>query len=548
MESVLHISNNLGVNAKAVSEKVVENMQQLNRVGFQGGVEGLARMAAKAQVLRTDMSEVFELADDLMSPEKAIELASALQRLGATSTSLIDPLRLMDLAQNDVGELQNQLGEMFKTYTYFDEKTKKFQIMPSARRDLKQLSSELGIPLDQIEKMALGSADLDKKLSEIDFSGLDVDEDTKTMIANMATMNKEGKYVIKNEQGVDQELSSFIQSYSNNTEGLKSFLDQKTVDESKSAEQKMIEKADQQLSHLKRIEALNESAAKSLALSAARGAYGKNLLLANEEIAKLSNQPIIDRGGAEGDAAKGFQEAADKFAAAVDKMKAGDVKGGMTELGRAGKNVITGVGGTAVDILKDYGNTLGINAASITALATKISDGLTDALSKFENPGTLKVTIYGDKTGNPKKIEDAVSNPKDIENENTENMSKLFDVSLSQLEQTGILVKLFERVGQILENIGQNDGISVRELVQKDKSIETKTIDKESLTEVNTIVSDTLKNTFSEFEKTKQILIESGISVKEIMSLQEKFIQENYVTSEKGVAGRETGEQELKIW
>ena len=59
-----------------------------------------------------------------------------------------------------------------------------------------------------------------------------------------------------------------------------------------------------------------------------------------------------------------------------------------------------------------------INAASITALATKISDGLTDALSKFENPGTLKVTIYGDKTGNTKKIEDAVSNPKDIENEN----------------------------------------------------------------------------------------------------------------------------------
>ncbi|NBO22516.1 hypothetical protein EBU94_04140, partial [bacterium] len=179
MYEVTQVASAIGVNAKTLSSTVVDNLDKLNRYGFQNGIDGLARMAAKTQLLRIDFQTITSFADKLFSPEKAIETAATLQRLGATSASLLDPLKLMDMAQNDVGALTNELGDLFATYVDFDEETKQFKILPGARADIRALSEELGIPVDQIEKMAIGTKDLEKKLSEISFAGFEVDDDTK---------------------------------------------------------------------------------------------------------------------------------------------------------------------------------------------------------------------------------------------------------------------------------------------------------------------------------------------------------------------------------
>lgn len=200
MKVVYNTANSLGVNAQTVSSMVVANLDKMNRFGFGTGVEGMAKMAAKAAAMRVDMGSTLQLAEKLFSPEAAIDVASTLQRLGATSGALLDPLKLMDLAQNNVPELQNQLSELSKTFTSFDEKTGKFQIMPEARRQLKEVSDALGIDRVEFEKMAIESAKIEKKMGEIDFSGLklDVDEDQKMMLANLAEFNKsKGDYTVK---------------------------------------------------------------------------------------------------------------------------------------------------------------------------------------------------------------------------------------------------------------------------------------------------------------------------------------------------------------
>lgn len=200
MKVVYNTANSLGVNAQTVSNMVVTNLDKMNRFGFGTGVEGMAKMAAKAAAMRVDMGSTLQLADKLFSPEAAIDVASTLQRLGATSGALLDPLKLMDLAQNNVPELQNQLSELSKTFTSFDEKTGKFQIMPEARRQLKEVSDALGIDRTEFEKMALESAKIEKKLGEIDFSGisLNIDEDQKMMLANLSEFNKsKGDYTVK---------------------------------------------------------------------------------------------------------------------------------------------------------------------------------------------------------------------------------------------------------------------------------------------------------------------------------------------------------------
>ena len=199
MTTVVQTARNLGVNAQAVSSMVAANLDKMNRYGFGTGVEGMAKMAAKAAAMRVDMASTLTVAEKLFSPEAAIDVAASLQRLGATSGALLDPLKLMDLAQNNVPELQNQLSELSKTFTKFDEKTGSFQIMPQARQQLKEVADALGIERGEFEKMALESAKLEKKMGEIDFSGLKftASEDQKMMLANMAQFNKsKGSYEI----------------------------------------------------------------------------------------------------------------------------------------------------------------------------------------------------------------------------------------------------------------------------------------------------------------------------------------------------------------
>jgi NACalpha-BTF3-like transcription factor len=158
----------------------------------------MAKMAAKAAAMRVDISQTMAVADKLFSPESAIDVASTLQRLGATSSALLDPLKLMDLAQNNVPELQNQLSELSKTFTTFDKKTNTFQIMPEARKQLKEVADALGIDRVEFEKMAIESAKIEKKMGEINFKGLEnVPEDQKMMLANIAEFNKNsGRYEV----------------------------------------------------------------------------------------------------------------------------------------------------------------------------------------------------------------------------------------------------------------------------------------------------------------------------------------------------------------
>jgi hypothetical protein len=207
---IVQVSNQLGVNAQAVSKVVTDNLDKLNRYGFTNGVEGLAKMAGKAAALRFDISETFELAEDLMSPEKAIEIAGAIQRLGGAASSLTDPLKLMDLAQNNLPELQNELGKLAKQYTFFNEKTQSFEIMKGARNQLKAVADELQIDRAEFEKLAISSASLSKKMSEIKFPGFNIGNEDKEFLANIAQLetNAEGtkEYVVNyfDKDGLEQ--------------------------------------------------------------------------------------------------------------------------------------------------------------------------------------------------------------------------------------------------------------------------------------------------------------------------------------------------------
>jgi hypothetical protein len=201
MAEVANYAKSVGTNVKAVSADVVTNLKQLNLYNFDTGVKGLAKMAAQASMLGISMSDTFELAEDLMSPEKAIDLAASLQRLGVSSSALLDPLKAMDLAQNDPEALQQEMINVSKEFTKLKADGSGFEILPGAKRRLNEVAVAMGMTASELANMSIKSADLDMKMSKIKFPSLASSEEDKLLIANMAQM-KGGEAVlqIKNEK------------------------------------------------------------------------------------------------------------------------------------------------------------------------------------------------------------------------------------------------------------------------------------------------------------------------------------------------------------
>jgi hypothetical protein len=212
LEKSINYIQSIGGNTDAVMKDVRTNMEKMNRYQFEGGVQGLTKMAAQASMLRFDMKETFTLAEKVLDPEEAIKVASAFQRLGVSAGSLVDPFSLMNQSINDPSGLQDSLANVSKQFTYFDEKTKTFKINPQGVLILREMEKAAGITQGSLSKMGLAAAELDKRISEVNAAGLHFgSEEDKQYLQNIASMGKGGKYEVELKDGTVKELRNLNQ-------------------------------------------------------------------------------------------------------------------------------------------------------------------------------------------------------------------------------------------------------------------------------------------------------------------------------------------------
>jgi|688.fasta_scaffold159554_2 hypothetical protein len=197
MKTVTEVARSAGVSVNKVSGQVMTNLEKMNLFNFENGVKGLAKMAAQAERLGINMAKVFAQTEKVMNPEGAIEMSASLQRLGVASSGLLDPLRAMDMSQNDPEQFQKEMVNLGKEFTRFNEKTGQTEILPGAKRRMKEVAEAVGMTAEEFSKMAIKSSDFEMKLKQIKMPSLSVDDDeTKEMIATMAQM-KDGVATIQ---------------------------------------------------------------------------------------------------------------------------------------------------------------------------------------------------------------------------------------------------------------------------------------------------------------------------------------------------------------
>ena len=212
MKTAANVAQKLGVNVGAVAAGVSANLNKLNQYNFQNGVEGLAKMVAKSAVLGVNMEDVFKIAEKAFDPEQAIDLAANLQRLGVTTSDLLDPLKVMDLGQNNPEELMNQMVNVTKGLTKIDETSGKVSILPGEMGRMRELALAMGMPIQKFTEMTIKSAELENKMKKISFPEMKVPmtEEDREMIANIAQFDKKsGEYKVKfiDEKGDEKEVA-----------------------------------------------------------------------------------------------------------------------------------------------------------------------------------------------------------------------------------------------------------------------------------------------------------------------------------------------------
>lgn len=186
-------SKAIGVNSGKTIKLLASNLKKAQTINFKGGVDGMAKMAAKAVSLRADMSSTLDLAQQLWEPEKAIETAAQLQMMGGAFARMADPLKLMFDARNNpeklMTDLANAAGSVVKR-----SKEGLYEIPTMELQKLKQIAEATGQNFDDIVQTAKTAAkqnDIGKMLSPR------IKGDARSMIKNLAQFNtKSGKFEV----------------------------------------------------------------------------------------------------------------------------------------------------------------------------------------------------------------------------------------------------------------------------------------------------------------------------------------------------------------
>jgi hypothetical protein len=418
MKKVVDTATASGVNAQKVSSMVVSNMSLMDKYNFAGGVEGLAKMATQAVNLRISTDQIERVMSKAFEPDQAIEMAAALQRLGVAQSDLLDPLRLMDLAQNDPAELQNQIVEMSKSFVEFDEKSKSFQIAPGAKRQLQEVASAMGMSASELAKMAKGAAELEDKMNKIHFPGDMFTEEQKTMIANMAEMGPGGEYTLRMD-GKDLKLDeAMIKMQSMDEESRNKFL-------ADSKPKTMEEMAKQQLTLTERgtaaIEALANRFGAAQASTETQEMAMQAQLQITESIAKFM-------GGGEKLQVPAIRQTTENIEQGLIKgVQSGDILGslgrakdeGRKYLGEAFDDIIV----SGADALKGLGESTNPLINIMTNLGSQALNAITSHEKLNGTFGTLNTTIdnTNKKLGGTKPIITASALPTNTENKDVKN-------------------------------------------------------------------------------------------------------------------------------
>jgi hypothetical protein len=295
-------SISLGLNARKVSDGMKESVGKLNEFGFRNGIQGLERMVQKSIEFRVSMENVSTIAEKVLNPDGAVELAANLQVLGGAIGDFGDPIKMMYDATNNVEGLQDSLIGAAKGLATYNQQQGRFEITGINLRRAREMANALGISMGDLTKTAVAAQERVAASTALMSRGLKIEDKEKEFLTNLSRMEG-GEMKIVVPESIAQKLGV-------PTELALDKLDQKTAD-ALIKNQKEFEKMNPEKMAMSQLTATQQMArdvevmaswAKIQAASYLRGAGEKGLKgevdKIKSSIARTAEELKVDRKGA----------------------------------------------------------------------------------------------------------------------------------------------------------------------------------------------------------------------------------------------------------
>ena len=201
----------LGLSGKKTTTDLRTNIEKLNEFGFKNGIQGLAEMSRKATEFRINMSEAFKIAENVMDPDKAIELSANLQVLGGAIGDFNDPLKLMYMATNNVEGLQDALIEAAGSLATYNSEQGRFEISGVNLRRAREMAKTLGIDYKELTRTAIASQERLAASTALMGKGLNLKPEDQEFLTNLSRMEG-GKMIIDVPESLQKKLGITEQS------------------------------------------------------------------------------------------------------------------------------------------------------------------------------------------------------------------------------------------------------------------------------------------------------------------------------------------------
>jgi hypothetical protein len=176
----------LGLNARKVSDGIAASVGKLNEYGFKNGIQGLERMVQKSIEFKLSMDKVAKVAEDVMNPEGAIDMAAKLQVLGGAVGSLGDPIKMMYESTNNMEGLQDSIIDAAKGLATYNREQGRFEITGINLR--REMASALGMTMEELGKTAVAAQERVAASTALMSRGLTMTDKDREFITNLSRM------------------------------------------------------------------------------------------------------------------------------------------------------------------------------------------------------------------------------------------------------------------------------------------------------------------------------------------------------------------------
>lgn len=225
MDETLNAALRMGVNSSKATKNLTKSLRMAQTYRFRNGVKDATEMAVQAAKFNFELESAGKMAEGLLNPEGAVDMASKLQVLGGAWSNLADPFQLMFQARNDMKGLQDSIINATKGMASFNRETGEIEMSALEMHRLREIANATGMEFENLNNTARQMA---KSLEVKGRISANVDDDLMDFISTTAEFDKDrGEFYI-NIAGQKKFVNQLTKE---NNKTLKAMKEQKTTSE-----------------------------------------------------------------------------------------------------------------------------------------------------------------------------------------------------------------------------------------------------------------------------------------------------------------------------